>query len=126
MHILLVDDHAFVRDAMRTLFATEPDLDVVGEALNGQHAIELADRLHPDLVLMDVNMPVMDGIQATRHIHAAHPDLPIISFSIYDHVEALMRVAGAVACIGKDVPLNELLAVIRASHGDLQALPAAA
>ncbi len=129
MRILLVDDHAFVRDALRKFFEAESDLDVVGEASDGQHAIALADRLHPDLVLMDVCMPVLDGIQATRAIHAIHPDIPIISFSIHDHVAALMLQAGAVAYIAKDAPLNDLLATIRASatlRGSPQPLPVAA
>ncbi len=74
-------------------------------------------------------MHARDGIHATRQIHAVYPDLPIISFSIHDHVAALMRAAGAVASVGKDVPLHDLFATMRACYaqrGMTQPLPAAA
>ena len=81
--ILIVDDHALFRDGLKMMINREADMEVVGEAENGQTAITLADELQPDVILMDVKMPVMDGIEATRRIVAKMPGMKILGLSMY-------------------------------------------
>ncbi|HSB54857.1 MAG TPA: response regulator, partial [Gemmatimonadales bacterium] len=97
LRVLVVDDHALVRRGFATLLAGEPDLEVVGEANNGQRAIEVARQTAPDVILMDINMPVMNGIDATRAIHAESPAIRVIGLSVFDDPEQsdAMRQAGA-------------------------------
>lgn len=113
--ILLVDDHAVVRAGLAQLLASEADLEVVGQGADGREAIALADRLQPDVVLMDVRMPGIDGIAATRAIHAAHPGIRIIGLSMYDEVEHVraMREAGAEVILSKGGAPGHLIATIR-------------
>ncbi len=101
--ILIVDDHEIFRDGLKRLINNEADLEVVGEAENGAIAITLARALHPDVILMDVKMPVMDGIEATRRILAESPGIKILSLSMYsDHyINAGMMRAGCVGCLVK-------------------------
>jgi DNA-binding NarL/FixJ family response regulator len=115
LRVLVVDDHALVRRGFATLLAGEPDLTVVGEAANGQMAIELTRQLSPDVVLMDVNMPVMNGIEATRAIHAEFPMVRVIGLSVFEDPDqtAAMRHAGAVGYLHKNATAEALLAAIR-------------
>ncbi len=118
MRVLIVDDHSLVREAMRVLLHNEGDIVVVGEAANGRHAVELARRFQPDIILMDVRMPEMDGIEATRLIHADLPRVTIIGLSMFkydEHGDAL-RDAGAVAYVMKSAAPTELLDVMRACY----------
>jgi DNA-binding NarL/FixJ family response regulator len=118
--ILLVDDQPLIRGAVRELVLHEPDLQVAGEAANGREAIDLARRTQPDLVLMDIRMPVMDGLQATREI-CADPDLSgtrvliLTTFEEEDYVAEALR-AGASGFIGKGTEPAELIAAIRTVH----------
>jgi DNA-binding NarL/FixJ family response regulator len=118
--ILLVDDQPLIRGAVRELVVHEPDLQVAGEAANGREAIDLARRTQPDLVLMDIRMPVMDGLQATREI-CADPDLSgtrvliLTTFEEEDYVAEALR-AGASGFIGKGTEPAELIAAIRTVH----------
>jgi PAS domain S-box-containing protein len=114
--VLVVDDHALVRRGFVTLLAGEPDLEVVGEAADGKMAIELARDVAPDIILMDINMPVMNGIEATRAIHAEFPMARVVGLSALDAAEQsdAMRAAGAVACLSKIDSAEALLAAIRA------------
>jgi DNA-binding NarL/FixJ family response regulator len=118
--ILLVDDQPLIRGAVRELVVHEPDLEVAGEAANGREAIDLARRTQPDLVLMDIRMPVMDGLQATREI-CADPDLSgtrvliLTTFEEEDYVAEALR-AGASGFIGKGTEPAELIAAIRTVH----------
>jgi CheY-like chemotaxis protein/anti-sigma regulatory factor (Ser/Thr protein kinase) len=118
IRILLADDHAVVRAGLAQLLALEPDLTLVGQAGDGQEAIELADRLLPNVILMDASMPGLDGFAATRVIHAAHPAIRIIALSMYDEVEHVraMREAGAEVFLSKSGPPEVLLAAIRADR----------
>jgi PAS domain S-box-containing protein len=117
VRVLLVDDHAMVRQGLRGLLAAYGDIDVVGEAANGEEAVALAARLQPDVVLMDVNMPKMDGIEATRRITQANGGAVIVGLSVqnHSHVERAMREAGAVAFVNKEAAVEELYRSIRAA-----------
>lgn len=117
VRILIVDDQALFREGLRTLLSVWPDLDVVGEAGDGRAAIEEAAELRPDVVLMDLRMPVLDGVAATRRIVAAHPDCRVIVLTTFDddeHIFDGLR-AGAVGYLLKDVPSKKLVEAIRAA-----------
>ncbi len=117
IRVLLADDHAVLRAGLARLLALEPDLEVVGQATDGHEAVELADRCRPEVILMDVSMPGLDGIGATRAIHASHPDIRIIGLTMYDESEheQAMRTAGAVAFASKSEAVPNLLSMIRAA-----------
>lgn len=112
--ILLVDDHVLFRKGLAGLLASRPSLQVVGEVGNGEEAIAAVDRLRPDLVLMDVNMPIMNGIEATRQIHRAHPELPVVMLTVSDRDENLFEAikAGAQGYLLKDLEPEELFRYI--------------
>src|SRR4051794_11899401 len=78
IRVLLVDDHAVVRKGLRALFERDPGIDVVGEAQDGEHAVQTVERLRPDVVLMDLEMPGIGGVEAARQISASHPDVKIV------------------------------------------------
>jgi two-component system invasion response regulator UvrY len=103
VEVLVVDDHAVFRSATRLVLAMEPAFSVVAEAASGETAVALAAELRPALVLMDVNLPGMDGIEATRRILAARPDTVVVLLSAYDldDLPADARTCGAVACFHK-------------------------
>ena len=115
IHVLVVDDHLVVRKGIRALLATEPDITVVGEADHGVEAVAEAARLQPDVILMDLVMPKMDGIAAIQHILASQPDARILvltSFAADDKVLPAIR-AGALGYILKDTGPLELVNAIR-------------
>jgi DNA-binding NarL/FixJ family response regulator len=113
--ILIVDDIPQVRRELRTLLPLVDDIEIVGEAANGQSAIELANALQPNVILMDVEMPIMDGITATRSIKQANPACRVIMLSIHSDaaVRAQARSAGADDFVDKGAPLSILLQAIR-------------
>ena len=117
IRILLVDDHAVVRQAMARLLGAESDLEVVGEAADGKIGVDLTKQLQPDIVLMDINMPVLNGMEATQQIRAECPGVQVIGLSMFGAAEQAdaMRNAGAVAYVSKAAPAEELLAVIRSA-----------
>ncbi|HXH08903.1 MAG TPA: response regulator transcription factor, partial [Alphaproteobacteria bacterium] len=108
MRVLLVDDHALFRDGLASLMRAW-DMEVVGQASNGMEAVELTRKLHPDLVLMDIHMPVMDGLTATRIIKAEMPEVQVVMLTISDAEESLFEAvkAGAQGYILKNVPGDE-------------------
>ncbi len=113
--ILLVDDQRLMRDGLRILLEMEPDLDVIGEAENGQQALGAYDQLTPDVVLMDIRMPVMDGVEAIRRLRARWPQARVIILTTFDddaYVFDGLR-AGALGYLLKDVSGEELAAAIR-------------
>ena len=117
IRILLVDDQALFREGLHTLLSVHDDLDVVGEASNGQEAIDAVARLSPDVVLMDLRMPVLNGVAATRHITESAPNSRVIVLTTFDDDEYLfdgLR-AGAVGYLLKDVPSAKLVEAIRAA-----------
>jgi DNA-binding NarL/FixJ family response regulator len=124
--ILTADDHPLIRDGLAAVLRAESDLQVVAEAGNGEEAIEAYARLHPDIVLMDLRMPVMDGLTATRAILADDPDARIIVLTTYDGDEDIHRAltAGARGYLLKDMMRTDLLAVIRTVHRGQRGIPA--
>lgn len=115
IRVLLVDDHPMFRFGVRSLIETEDDIDVVGEAANGSEAVEMADELMPDVIIMDLVMPEMDGVEATRRVMRNHPDAVVLIFSVVDDdaVFEAMR-AGAKGYLLKGASREETLRAIRA------------
>lgn len=114
--LLLADDQGIVREGLRSLLQAKPDLEVVGEAENGQIALERAIALQADVVLMDVRMPVMDGVAATRQLRDRAPDIKVLVLTTFDddeYVSQAMRY-GAKGYLLKDTPSEELAEAIRA------------
>ena len=114
IRVLIADDHAILRKGIRALLSTEPDIEVVGEAAGGLETVTEAEALHPDVILMDLVMPGMDGIEATRRITAAQPDVRILvltSFAADDKVFPAIK-AGALGYILKDSGPAELVQAI--------------
>ena len=118
IRVLLVDDHTAVRQAFAFALKSEAGIEVIGEAGSGLAALEEIRRLHPNLVLMDINLPGMNGIEATRQIRAEFPQIEVIGLSMYESEEqgAAMRRAGARAYVSKSASYETLLAAIRASR----------
>ncbi|GAB4575425.1 MAG: hypothetical protein Kow0077_26880 [Anaerolineae bacterium] len=83
IRVLIVDDRRSSRDGLRALLATTPEIHVVGEAGNGAEAVALAEQYQPDVILMDINMPVMDGLEATRQIKQRHPEIRVVLLTMY-------------------------------------------
>ena len=113
--LLLVDNEPAVRKGLRMRLGSEPDMVVVGEAINGKDALTLAQKLRPDVVVMDVKMPHMDGIAATQALGAVCPRPAVIMLTIHDDdaTRTRARAAGAVALIAKSGSADELLEAIR-------------
>ncbi len=113
--VLLVDDNAAIRDVLCVLFGSQTDFEVCGEAENGQEAIEKAERLRPDLIVMDLSMPVMNGIEAARVLKRLMPTAPLIIFSEYSDVfsEQEARSAGVSALVSKSEHVSVLLGKAR-------------
>jgi CheY-like chemotaxis protein len=115
IRILLTDDHAVMREGLARLLGQEPDFEIVGQASDGQEAVEMAGKLLPDVILMDISMPRMNGMHATRAIHEQHPDIRIIGLSLYQEEERAkaMLDAGATLYLTKSGPPADLRAAIR-------------
>ena len=115
--VLLVDDHPLVRAGLTTLISTTDDLEVIGEAVGGEQAVAMAGDHEPDVVLMDLSMPGMDGVEATRRILEGHPQVRVVvltSFADQDRVADALA-AGAVGYLLKDCDPREVLAAIRSA-----------
>ncbi len=127
--VLLVDDHPVVRHGLQTVLQSQPDLALAGEAMDGSEAIRVCERLHPDVILMDLMMPGMDGVTATKEIHQRWPEINIIiltSFEERELVDAALK-AGAIGYLLKDVTAKELVGAVReAAAGHPQLSPGAA
>jgi DNA-binding NarL/FixJ family response regulator len=125
IRIMLVDDQALFRESLAVLLSAQPDLHVVGEAANGAAALELIAQVRPQVVLMDLRMPILDGMAATGRLRAAHPDVQVIALTTFDDdadVFAALR-AGAIGYVLKDVSGETLFAAVRAAARGESLLP---
>jgi DNA-binding NarL/FixJ family response regulator len=119
LRVLLVDDHQVMRQGLVRMIQDQPEIRVVGEAANGREAIELTRELQPDVLVMDVSMPEMDGVEATRRIKAQMPQVRVIGLSMYEEqsVVQAMRQAGAEAFVSKTDSSGSLLKAIYGMGG---------
>lgn len=117
IRVLLADDHLLVRAGLRALLESSPDVELVGEACDGAEVLALANRWHPDVVLMDLRMPGVDGVAATEALAERHPDIRVLVVTTYDTDADIVRAteAGAVGYLLKDASRDELLHAIRAA-----------
>jgi DNA-binding NarL/FixJ family response regulator len=113
--VLLVDDQTLIRQGIRLLLEIEPDIQVVGQAANGSTALEQVEALHPDVVLMDVRMPEMDGVAATRELSAHHPEVKVIILTTFEDDETVFEglKAGARGYLLKDISSEEMAQAVR-------------
>lgn len=118
IRVLVVDDHAIVRQGICALLSAETDVEVVGEAEDGAAAITKAADLRPDIVLMDIAMPTLSGLEATREIKAQNPDIQVLALTVHDSSEYCFRIlkAGASGYVLKGSTSNELVSAMRVVH----------
>jgi len=129
IHVLLVDDHHIVRSGIKVLLMAEDDIEVVGEATSGKEAIDLACRLSPDVVVMDVQMPGLNGIEATKQITANCPDCAVLALTIHEDEQYFFQMlnAGAMGYVPKRAAPDDLVRAIReASQGNVFLYPSMA
>jgi DNA-binding NarL/FixJ family response regulator len=117
VRVVIADDQALFREGLRTLLSTRPEVEVVGEAANGDDALSLVDRVQPDVVLMDLRMPVMDGIVATAQLRERWPSLPVLALTTFDDDASLFGAlrAGAAGYLLKDVSSETLISAVTAA-----------
>jgi DNA-binding NarL/FixJ family response regulator len=117
IQILIADDHKMLREGLRSLLEKEPGIVVVGEAVNGAEAVSLSREMRPSVVVMDIEMPEMNGIDATRKIVAEMPEIKIIGLSMHNETDVMesMREAGASAFVAKDSAFEKLASAIHAA-----------
>jgi DNA-binding NarL/FixJ family response regulator len=118
IRVLIADDHTVVRDGLRSMLAREPDFEVVGEAADGQAAVRLATRVQPDVILMDLRMPILDGVEAMRQIRESGTPAKLLVLTTFDTDEYIFQAieAGARGYLLKDSSRDELFRAIRAIH----------
>src|SRR5215469_9777554 len=129
IRLIIVDDHPVVRDGLRGMFAGDPTFDVVGEAGDGAQAIELVSAQHPDVVLMDLRMPQMGGVEAIRQLRRSAPAVSVLVLTTYDTDDDVLPAieAGAIGYLLKDTPREELVRAVRAAaQGDAVLSPSVA
>ncbi len=118
IRVLIVDDHSMVRKGLITFLKNKPDLEIVGEARDGQEAVDICARLHPDVILMDLVMPVLGGVAATRLIRQRCPDAQVIALTSFQEKELVQDAlqAGAIGYLLKNISGEELADAIRQAH----------
>jgi NarL family two-component system response regulator LiaR len=118
IQVMIVDDHAMVRAGLATFLEVSDDLDLVGQATNGQEAVELCEQLQPDVILMDLVMPEMDGVTATRIIRERWPQVQVIALTSFQEKELVQDAlqAGTISYLLKNVSMDELTEAVRAAH----------
>lgn len=117
IRLIIADDHPVVRSGLKAILASQPDFELVADVGNGDFALAASADLHPDVILMDLQMPAMDGVTATAHIHAKYPNIRILVLTTYDTDADILRAldAGATGYLLKDAPPEELFRAIRAA-----------
>lgn len=125
IRVLVVDDHKMVREGLRMLLSHESDLEQVGEAIDGQQAVSMAEELQPHVVVMDIGLPVMDGIEATRRIREAHPEVAVVALTAHadKHLIDAMKQLGACGYVLKDMAFELLVDAIRKCSAGQTAFP---
>lgn len=115
IRLLIADDQTLMRDGLKTIFDLEEDIDVVGTAENGEQALEMTERLKPDVVLMDIRMPVMDGVECTRLIKMRFPEVLVVVLTTFDDDEYIIQALnyGASGYLLKDMPGDRLIQAVR-------------
>jgi two-component system response regulator NreC len=129
IRLLLVDDHAVVRSGLRMLLENEPDVDIVGEAGTAREALDSLDRLRPDVILMDIGLPDLSGIDAARQVKTLRPEIAIVALTIHEDEEYFFKMldAGASGYVPKRAAPEELLTAIRAAaNGEVYLYPSLA
>ena len=118
IRLLIAEDHTIVRQGLSALLRSEPDIEVIGEASDGLEAVETANRLIPDIVLMDVGMRNLNGLDATRKIKKLFPQMKVLVLTMYDNEECIFQIlkAGASGYLIKDSAMTDLVSAIRAVH----------
>ena len=118
IRVLLTDDHTLFRQGVRTLLSSEPDIEVVGEAVNASDAVALARQLRPDVILMDIGMTGMSSFEGTREIRKERPDTRVVFLSMYDDEDYVAECVdmGAQGYILKESPAEQLITAIREVH----------
>jgi len=116
--VILADDHTVVRQGLRSLLATEADINVIGEAENGREAVQLAARLCPDVIVMDIAMPQLGGLEATRQVLRDNPAAKVLVLSSYGDEQYVQQLTDAGACgyLIKQTAANDLIKAIREAH----------
>lgn len=118
IRVMIVDEHDMVRRGLLTFLKVKPDLESVAEARNGEEAIQICEQVRPDVILMDLKMPVMDGVTATRIIRERWPEVQVIALTSFQEKELVQEVlqAGAISYLLKNVTVDELAEAIRAAY----------
>jgi len=116
IRVLLADDHQIVRQGLRSMWDQSPDIEVVGEASDGRAALEMAKQLHPDIVVMDIGLPQLNGVDATRRLIEELPQVNVVALSMHTDRRFIVEIlkAGAKGYVVKDAAFNELTAAVRA------------
>ena len=125
IRILIADDHSLMRFGLKTLFSHQPDMTVVGEARDGREAIHLTDELLPDVVLMDLMMPVVNGADATKRLCESHPETKVVIITSYSTADDLVRAVsnGASGAMLKSAPIDDVVETVRLVHGGKESFP---
>lgn len=125
IRLLIAEDHPLMRDGIAALLQEEPTIDVVGLAVNGNEALEKAKALRPDVILMDIGMPLMDGVEATRQLQATMPEIRVLILSMHDEPEYIMRMmrVGAAGYVLKDISADKLMHAITTVHQGINVFP---
>jgi DNA-binding NarL/FixJ family response regulator len=119
--LLIADDRSRTRRALRAVLSARPEIELIGEAADGEEAISAVERLRPDIVILDIRMPRLDGIAATRHIKTRWPEIRVIAHSLAEELRGDVLAAGADAFVAKGAPVQELLEALGHQTGDQRA-----